>query len=72
MSKRYVNYYQYILGTADMPDGVLVHGELLTSHQLHKHGYPLSWFRVVRVPSDSVYWWFGARFSDSDLARLRK
>ena len=72
MSKRYVNYYQDIMGTADMPDGVLVHGELLTSHQLHKHGYPLRWFRVVRVPSDSIYWWWGARFSSSDLARLRK
>lgn len=63
MSRRYVNYWQYIYGTHDTVNGVVMRGELFTDCERRKAGVPKNLCRVVRVPSDTVYWWFGARYS---------
>lgn len=59
--KAYFKVKHYV----DFPDGtVLVKDELLTPLIVAKKKFPLHWFDLVTVNPDTIYYFFGARFSD--------
>lgn len=45
---------------------VLVKDELLTVSEVTERHLPLRYFRLIDVGDSTVYWFFGARFTDSE------
>ena len=71
MKKRYYTYNLLLTSTDNM-----VKGELLTDKEMEKARKVISWYRVnpktmkVSVPRESIYYFFGARFTTEESAFL--